>query len=492
MNSVILERPREPGRRVAIPLGQLVLLLMVLGFGLPLISVTVTDGALSAVALLCFVSIAGFLLCRNVRLRLRDPSLKVLGYLWLIKIAVTLFLLYAGWIPQLDPGSVAWGYDPQRYYVQAQELIENGWSPEFVSINYAGILYYYALIFYAFGHNPVAPALVNAFLTLVATVYLIKVGYEVKRHREPWDWTLAFALLLPELLWFDVMTSRETFVAAFLLFATLTTGRYLARTANLSLTTVVLGTAFSALAVAAVRASMILPIFISVLLMVLFVRLRRGSRLLQRTMLAFTAGVALIIAPVIVTQVGGYQFDIFNAIQNVISAKGNIASSSAVEWQANSIGVLLLPNGFAQAILFLPARMMLYLVAPLPHVFVSLNSLAAGSWEAWQNLSVMLSSVTNVLVFPYAVASLFQSIGRRKENPAPLVLHIPYWATFAAIAGGNLIIQERYRIMATLLLWGCAWLGARTCTRRLIVGSSMVWYGLLTFGALFYLGYKGA
>jgi len=479
-------------RSLALPTGQVILVFLLLGLGGPLIMATIEHASFSAVLLLGFVAVIGLWLCRNTQVRLKDPSLKILGYFWLIKLGVTLFLLYVGWIPQLDPASsTAWGYDPQRYYIQAQELIDNNWSPDLVSLNYVGILYYYGAIFYFLGHNPVVPALINAFVTLLASLYLVKVGYEIKNRREPRDWTLAWVLLLPEVLWFDVMTSRETLLAALLLVTMLTTGRYLARTAPLSLSTVLTTSGLSALAIVAVRTSLVLPVLASIVLMMLLVKPQHQFRAMQRAVLAGAAAVLLIFAPLMAGYLGGYEFDVERTIDVATSASENIALISDVNWSENSIGMLLLPEGLIQSLLFLPPRMVLYLVAPLPNIAVPISDLLAGSWDAWQRLFTSLSSVINVLAIPYAVASFIQSIRRRQTNAAPLVLHIAYWVTFIAVAGGNLTIHERYRVMATPLLWGCAWFGARTCSRPQIYIASKYWYGLLSLGALFYLGYKG-
>jgi len=492
MNSVVAGSAYYPEKRaLALPIGQLILLFLLLGVSGPLILITIAQGAYPAVLLVGVVSVGGLLLCRKMQLRLGDPSLKVLGYFWLIKLAATLFLLYAGWIPQLDPASSsAWGYDPQRYYVQAQELIENNWLPDFVSLNYVGILYYYGAIFYVLGHNPVVPALVNAFVTLVATLYLVEVGYEIKSRREPHDWTLALALLLPEMLWFDVMTSRETLLAALLVVATLTAGRYLARTAPSSLSKVLFTSGLSVLVIAAVRTSMLLPVFAAIALMTVLVTPQQSSRVAQRAILAAAAVAVLIFGPLIAPYLGGYEFDVERTIEVAISAREN-ALISDVNWSENSIGALLLPEGLIQSILFLPPRMVLYLLAPLPNIAVPLSELVAGSWDAWQRLFALMSSVINVLAVPYALASLVQSIKNRRVNGAPLVLHVSYWIVLMAVAGGNLIIHERYRVMATPFLWGCAWLGARTCSRAEILRASLPWYSLLGLGALFYLAYKG-
>ena len=479
-------------RGVVFPEGQVVLLFLVFGVVSALILATIQQGSLNSVLLLGFVSIGGLVLCRNTQVSLNDPSLKILGYFWLIKLGLTVFLLYVGWMPQLDQAtSVSWGFDPQRYYIQAQELIDNNWSPDFISLNYVGVLYYYGAIYYVLGHNPVIPALINAFVTLIATLYLVKVGYEIKGERSDRDWTLAFALMLPELLWFDVMTSRETLVAALLLFAMLTTGRYLARTATVSLFKVLIIGGLSVLSIAALRTSMLLPMIASIALMVLLIKPQRKWRVVQRTILAVIAAGALPLGTMFLTgYLGGYDFEVDKVLQAAISANENIALTPGAEWSENSIGMLLLPEGLLQSILFLPPRMVLYLVAPLPNVFIPVSDLLAGGWGAWQKLFTLFSSVINVLAIPYAIASLIQSVKTRNANTAPLVFHVSYWVTFIAIAGGNLIIHERYRVMASLLLWGCAWLGARTCSKRQIVRMSMLWYGLLALGALFYFTYK--
>jgi hypothetical protein len=474
------------------PIGQVVLLILLFGIGGVLILATINEARLGSVALLGFVSVVGLVLCRSTQARLNDPSLRLLGYLWLIKLGITLFLLYAGWMPQLDPAtSTVWGYDPQRYYVQAQELIDNNWIPDFVSLSYVGILYYYGAMFYALGHNPVVPALVNSFITLLASLYLVKVGYEIKVPRGRRDWTLALALLLPEVLWFDVMTSRETLVAAALIFAMLTIGRYLASVGGaIALVRVVVASGISVLTIAAVRPSMLLPVIIAIVLLGVLVRPQRCSRVFQRTILISAAAATFILAPAMTAYLGGDKFIPGNLIRTAMSAQENVALSGDVEWSDHSIGMLLMPEGLLDSFFFLAPRMVLYVIAPLPKVLFPITDILEGSWAAWQHLFTLLSAIINVLAIPYVVGSLVQSIKTRKENAAPLVFHIAFWLTFMAIAGGNLIIHERYRVMASLLLWSCAWLGATTCSRSLIVNTSAVWYGMLTLGALFVVSYK--
>lgn len=473
--------------RMGFPVGQVILLLLLFGVGIALILSMVQQAVLSTLFLLGFVSVAGLVLCRNTQARLNDPALKVLGYFWLIKLGLTLFSLYVSWIPLLATGS---GYDPIKYYFQAQELIDNNWSADVISLNYVGILYYYGAMLYVLGHNPVIPALINTFVTLIATLYLIKVGYEIKGQKNTGDWTLAFALLLPEVVWYDVMTARETLMAALLLFEMLTIGRYFARAAPVTLPKVFIVMGLSSLAIATVRTSMLLPLFLAIVLMAFLIRPQHGPLVKQRIWIVIAGAVALVFGKLVNQYIGGNAVDIIHTLFAAISAKDNVALGGGMEYSKNSISLLLMPNGLLQAILYVPLRMVLYLIAPLPHIIRPIGELLSGDVGQWQTLFTILSSVVNLFAFPYALAGSIHALIRRKENAGLLVFHLSYWCTFLAIAGGNLIVQERYRVMASLLLWGCAWLGARTCTKHLIIRTSIFWYGLLTLSAFLYLAYK--
>jgi len=244
------------------------------------------------------------------------------------------------------------------------------------------------------------------------------------------------------------------------------------------------------LAIAALRTAMLLPVLAILALMILVVKQDHASPMLQRTILAAVAAGTLVAAPLIAVFLGSYEFNVGDTLQGVTSTSQDVAQAGE-GWSENSIGLLFLPQGPLQAILYLPPRMVLYLLAPLPNVLVPVTELLAGTWDAWQRLSTLLSSMVNVLALPYVLASLVRSLRMRKQDVAPLVLHISYWVTFAAVAGGNVTIHERYRVMATLLFWGCAWLGARTCSRNEIRTAAISWYGALALGALLYLAYKG-
>jgi hypothetical protein len=469
---------------------RLLVLIILLGIFGSVILTTQKETALSTLLLFMSVAIVGLILCERLKAALNDPDLKVLGFFWLIKLAITFILLFTGWMPMLDPHSAGWGYDPQRYYYQAQELVENNWI-FYGGLNYIGILYYYGALFFVFGHNPIIPALFNSFITLLATLYIIKFAYEVTGKRESCDWKIAWGLLLPEILWFDVITSRETLVAALIIFVSLTIGRLFIQSRKIPHIKEVTIIVLSLSIIAAVRTSMLLPIIGSIFIFLLLKKIKLQNRIYQVIIFAILLIGIVFTNDTLVNYIGGDTFDIAKLIDKAMFSTKNIATTAdEVEYSKNSISQILLPEGVLQSIVFLPPRMILYILAPLPNISFSFIEMINGSWQAWQKLLTVLSSLINIIAMPYVLAATIQSIRNRKKNIAFLTMTIPFWTVFVAISGGNLIIHERYRVMATLLLWGCAWLGSKISSPQLIKSSKLLWYGTLLLGVLFYIFYK--
>lgn len=430
----------------------------------------------------------GLALCHAVRTRLQDPRLDVLSLLWLIKLALVLTLLYVGWIPQLDrDSSPSWGYDPQRYFYDAQDLLENGWNP-LVGSNYQGVLFYYAAIFYVLGHNPVLPAMINSLITLTATLYAIRLAYEFSPQNRALGSRLAYLILIPEVLWYDAITSRETLAAALVLFAALSAGRFIVRPGGVARRSAALGAVASLLALLVVRTTMAVAVVAAIAAMATFLR-GSGRGGVSARLLLLAAGAALIaIGPWVQQLTGGYNLDYGRMAQSLQSFDQNVAASA--EWSENSLGLMLSPSGALQAVLFTAPRMVLYLASPLPDLAISLQELARGSWYEWQRLMTVATSVLNLIAFPYALAGFTYAWARRKSEPAPLVFHFAFWAVFVGIAGGNIIIQERYRVMMDVLFFTCAWLGYVSCTRAELQRAAIIWVSVLGAGATAYMAYK--
>jgi len=468
---------------------QVLLLLLIIVGASSFLSVKLDQAVVATIILLIVVSAGGLWQTARLAVHLGDFRLQYLGYVWLLKIVLIIFVLFAGWIPELDPSSGSWGYDPQRYYVQAQELIDNNWSSKYISLNYTGVLYYYGAIFYLLGHNPVIPALVNIFVTLMAVLYLVRVGYEITDRRTPKDWRIGLAMILPEVLWFDVMTSRESIMMALITVMLLSAGRYLIREKKSSFYKTTLIVLLCGLAIGALRTSMLISVLGALSLMVAILRPPRKRRRSVGAIALFIVALgAFVSAPFVSAYLGSYEFDYGDKLASISQANLNIAGHQGV-WREDSVGALLLPSNAFEAVLFTFPRMVAYLVSPLA-IELNISDLIQGGWTAWQRLLVSLSSMINIIVFPLVLASLFRAVMVRKKDSRELVFHVPYWATFFAIATGNMIIHDRYRIMASLLLWGCVWIGLKNCPRYMIRNATVSWIFILGAGVCFYIGYK--
>jgi hypothetical protein len=462
-------------------------LVILLGGGTLFLSFTVNVELINTLLLFFFITGLGLRLCYQTRINLVDPKLRLLGTLWLFKVFITLFLLYAGWMPRLDPGSVNWGYDPQRYFQDARILVEDDWEPV-AGTNYQGIIFYYGAIFYLFGYNPVIPALINAFVTLLGTIFLIKCIYEAVLTRTERDWTIAFLLLVPEVLWYDVMTSRETLTAVLIIFSVMSISRYFWGVKQVSFIKMAFTSILALLAILIVRTSIAIPVILSISVMILLVGKRKKWETLAK-LIVFGIILAMFFTGELIQQLtGGINIDWLKTFGTIQSFNENVAAK--MEWSENSIGLLIAPNNLWQAIIYLPIRMVLYLAAPLPNIVVPFDGLIQGDWFAWQSLMTIPTSIMMMLGLPFVLAAGSQAWRFRLYQPAPLALHITFWVTFVAVAGGNIIIHERYRLMFTLLFFACMWFGYTRCSLREVRWWACVWFGLVVVGAVFYILYK--
>jgi hypothetical protein len=278
-------------------------------------------------------------------------------------------------------------------------------------------------------------------------------------------------------------------VATLIFVAYFSAGRYLAGATRLSFWVSLLICASMALALAAVRTSMLVPLCLGVSLMLVLCRSTHPRTFGMGIALTTIMAIILAAAPAISRSLGAYEFDVVRLFAHFTSESA-VLTNSEFEWATDSIGLMLIPQGVAESILFLPARTVLYWIAPLPQVPIDLDGLANGTWFAWQNLVGFLAAVVNLFLVPCALASLMYAIRRRNQDSGVIILHIAYWVSLLAIAGGNLIISERYRVMALPLLFACAWHGARLKERKFLYAAVLVWAIVLLMGAAAYLALK--
>jgi hypothetical protein len=185
---------------------------------------------------------------------------------------------------------------------------------------------------------------------------------------------------------------------------------------------------------------------------------------------------------------GGYTINYIEILNQLQSFDDNVAAG--MEWSDNSIGLLLAPNSFLESIVFLPPRVLLYILAPLPNLSTDLIQLFYGSSTAWSWLMSATTSFVVMLFFPYSLAGLITAWKYRKIDQVTLAIHLTFWIFIMSIAGGNIIIVERYRIMITMITFLTIWLGYTRADSKLKNKMSIIWFTGLFFGIIFFMSYK--
>ena len=453
-----------------------------------LFCLTMDYAVAGTISLVGLVSTVGLFLISNLSVALGDKRLQLIGYVWLAKLFLTLFLVYFTWIPELSLyGLLDPAFDPIRYYYQSQDLIDQHWDPSMIPISYSGILIYFGGFFYIFGWNPVNPAYLNAFTTLLATLLLIVVGYEIAMPRNSKGWILGLAMILPEILFYDILTSRESVVMALITIVLLLISRFWLSVNSTSRLCAGLVVILFSLGLAAIRTSLIAPIILAIAFMALFYKSPARRGLSRKLPLILFIGFAISI-PIFAVSLGYDFFSFSTMFENVLGVNRQLEGE--IVFTKNSISQLLIPTNSIEAVIFILPRLILYIVAPIPTIQFELFGLMSGKFADWLMLTVTTSALLNVVFFPWTVSSLINCLKNRSAKWRELAFHIPYWSLMISIAAGNQILHERYRVITTIFFWGCVWLGITTCPKSLIKKVAIAWILFLGFSGVGFVIYK--
>ncbi len=414
---------------------------------------------------------------------------KVLNYIvffWGIKILFSFILLEFGWIPDLyNENSDSWGYDPQRFFLYSKNLVTNNWVITDY-LNYQGITFFYAGIFYLFGANPFIPALINSIISLLISLKLIDF---LKYFKIKFNVTIfAFLFLLfPEAVWFDILTSREMLLASLLTLIVLEFLNIIFSKTYINYWKAIIYIISGIFFISVLRMTVIIPVFLFFIILLLTTSSPNKIGFIKFILFSIIIAIPFV-APIFNSYLGGFNTDYLELLETTTKSSENVAQG--FEFSNNSIAVLLMPNGLLESILFLPLRMILYLISPLPALNFSISSLYNGSYYAWQNMVVCISSGLNIILFPFSLAGFWDSIRNRNSNRVVYALHLAFFIILISIAGGNLIIHERYRIMAYPFMIVSSLIGYYNAPRNLKKNINVTWYAFLFLASCFYFVYK--
>lgn len=366
--------------------------------------------------------------------------------LFLVHTTIALALIAGQWNDVLSQSEGLWTYDPARYYYDAHRLAESAFSSAALpSNNYMGVFYYYAAIFTIAGWNPVAPAIVNSLFTLMTILLLQR---RIRNICTSDRYLLAFssALLIPELIWFDAITSRETPAMFLFTCATLLWVKITPKGIGVSISSA-LPYLVSIGALMFVRGGLVVPAICAVVSTLVLGRKSRVSVLIAP---------ALIVLTMVVAGTADYFSGTLGSDKTLkqlydIGALGTRGSESV--WNSDSLGLKVIPNTWWQIFLFAPVRLLIYIVAPFPAICNYVGNLPQLMPFWWQAVAASASAIVYVWRLPDAVANSVRSFKRRTPMVA---LHTALWLGFFGIVLATPLIHERYRVPIVPLYWAAS------------------------------------
>jgi hypothetical protein len=390
-----------------------------------------------------------------------DQKIRYLFPLFILKLSLIFILVIIAWLPGLDINSEYFGYDPQRFYFHALNLSNSRFDFSVVSevepLNYVGIVYYYAAIFYIIAENPFIPFIINSLVTLYATILVVKVTYILGVKNLKYGWWVGLGIFLPEVIWFDMMTSRETLSMSLITIIDMLFIIYIMKIDkkfNLIKLIILLIPLMSFLYL--VRGSAVLAPILTISIISIFIK-NNSQNISKKIFIIGGMIIALASFPYLAIQFGSSGVGLEGYWGMVTGTNSELVEG----WQnTNGLGgfaSLLIPNNIFEAILYVPIRLVLYLLSPLGVSSFSIEGIFSGNWVAWQFIIMGLSAILNLIFFPLLISGTFSSIKFKQYDR--ISYYITVWIVLLMISGGNFIIHDRYRVMGSLLLWGSYCLG---------------------------------
>jgi uncharacterized membrane protein len=398
-----------------------------------------------------------------------------------LKMCLSIILLFSSWLPYLSVASVADGYDPGRYYHHAGALADVDLVLDAGPIqrsNYMGIIYFYGVIFKALGQSPYTAALVNCILTMLAIALLVHCYYCLRNQCDRHDWALCLVAFVPDLVWYDALTSREMLCLLCLQTAILPVGLHFAIPQKAFRPRITGALLFvSLLAVPFLRLWLLLPIALSCTLYAIVFKRGRSQIAVLVILLAVISGAVFL--PSLSGIIGGTSQSYMDVA--AVYTGENMASFT----EGSTMAQYILPRAWWHYIVYFPLRAAAYSAAPLPY-FVFIDK----GWMFYvQEACGALSGLLFILIAPLTVAPLFTPRNRELLRRWA-VFAIPYFCTIYAVSMGHGGVHYRYRVMATGLCIACAWVG-RGSSRAAIRGLYSLWFGAVFLGFSVYFSLHG-
>lgn len=352
-------------------------------------------------------------------------------FTFMVMMTLIPFILQYSWI-MTDLGHRALGdyFDPVRYDYMGKWAAENNldFSRARKHINYVGIVYYIAFIYWVFGVSTFYVSLWNLLFSLVAFLSVTAILVAKTGKIKPWQ-NMRWGLLYPSVLFYSTIPGKDVLAMSLIAVSISIICRLLDRPEIKWY----LLLAISLLSLATVRGSAV-PLVL--LTGIAFVLLDVSRRRFFTTFLpaAIVALIFIFIVPKVIVLSGGTEHSSIPHLYN-IEQKIHVSERSSDE---NSLNLLFTPKNFFQMLLFTPVRTVFLLVAPFPKLWFMSNE--------YTKIKYTTVSTWIILFFMPSLIAATTAIRCMKQRVYRFVV-IPFWLMLAVISISLFMIHERYRLM---------------------------------------------
>lgn len=379
--------------------------------------------------------------------KIRTINIKLKYYrFFLISYTASLYFLHTIWSPYLLYGSKGWGFDPQRYYYYASEMIRYGGTLDY-DLNGWGVVYFYKYPMQLIGTDPMIPLFLNSILTLYA---ILVVSHFFFKNNTKHLYYFSLILLLPEVIYFNFMSSREI---PCMVFMTICLCKAISGYQYKSKIDIVISfIAFVFLYI--IRPTMALPIIMGIIIYLGFNAKNKFPAII---------GIVAILALTYVVNAASENLDITESTTDVVSSTQdrfdveNQEEREYFNYSSNSIARLLTPHNYFEFIVFGLIRPFVYICITPSFIRSPFKTLSlegdvgqCDGFSAWTTLFMFL-----------LIPLIYKTLKRYKSYGKNMKIVICVFASFFIVVGmfNTSFIHPRYRLVYDLLYFSLAYYG---------------------------------
>lgn len=378
-----------------------------------------------------------------VEYELRNYTKKCKQYaitFYMLSFCIGLFWLAFSWTPYLEPNYDNWGFDAQKYYVMAKDILVNGYTNW--GLNYTGVVYFYLGVMAIFGIDPLVPFFFNSLISLYAVLIISRFFTERVLKNKNAIVYFVMLLVIPEVIYYNMMASREIICMCAVTVSVIKIGYFARYKKKIDLFISLL----FILTLTAIRPPFSLAFILGIIIWTICTK-----GLKYRKLIMFMGAIVITVGFLLSNSLGSQttEDEISNRVSDTMT--GNIQKFEDNNYSSNSISLLLLPHNVFESVVFGTIRSFAYLV-PSPYDLLHPIETIEHSLFFGGKVHSGLPSLTSFLMLIFIIPIL-KYIKNYKDISLGEQLTIVMFVVFFFVIGTFMttFIHIRYRLVYDLL-----------------------------------------